>query len=123
MQSTLSQTPQTRPGGQYRWVVLFVAWLSFLLSFVDRLTWASVAVLALSLGACGGGGEEQGPPGHGRGGAGHRPAVGRPRESPHRCGCGVVVPRAAMALASLSRAILARLLQRLQPDICCVRTG
>jgi sugar phosphate permease len=28
----------------YRWVILFIAWLSFLLSFVDRLTWANVAV-------------------------------------------------------------------------------
>lgn len=28
----------------YRWVILFVAWLSFLLSFIDRLTWANVAV-------------------------------------------------------------------------------
>lgn len=27
-----------------RWLVLFVAWLSFLLSFVDRLVWANVAV-------------------------------------------------------------------------------
>jgi MFS transporter, ACS family, glucarate transporter len=28
----------------YRWVILFVCWLTFLLSFVDRLTWANVAV-------------------------------------------------------------------------------
>jgi sugar phosphate permease len=28
----------------YRWIILFIAWLSFLLSFVDRLTWANVAV-------------------------------------------------------------------------------
>jgi sugar phosphate permease len=28
----------------YRWVILFIAWLSFLLSFIDRLTWANVAV-------------------------------------------------------------------------------
>jgi MFS family permease len=28
----------------YRWVILFVAWLSFLLSFVDRLAWANVAI-------------------------------------------------------------------------------
>jgi len=28
----------------YRWLILFIAWLSFLLSFVDRLTWANVAV-------------------------------------------------------------------------------
>ncbi len=30
----------------YRWVILFIAWLSFLLSFIDRLTWANVAVPA-----------------------------------------------------------------------------
>lgn len=30
----------------YRWVVLFIAWLSFLFSFMDRLTWANVAVSA-----------------------------------------------------------------------------
>ncbi len=34
----------TPPAPRYRWVILFVAWLSFLLSFVDRLTWANVAV-------------------------------------------------------------------------------
>ncbi|HWK45202.1 MAG TPA: MFS transporter [Stellaceae bacterium] len=28
----------------YRWVILFIASLSFLLSFIDRLTWANVAV-------------------------------------------------------------------------------
>src|SRR5271166_4434314 len=28
----------------YRWVILFICWLAFLLSFVDRLTWANVAV-------------------------------------------------------------------------------
>ena len=32
------------PASGYRWLVLFVAWLSFLLSFVDRLVWANVAV-------------------------------------------------------------------------------
>ena len=31
---------------RYRWVVLLVAWLSFLISFIDRLTWANVAVSA-----------------------------------------------------------------------------
>lgn len=41
-----------------RWAILFVAWLSFLLSFVDRLTWASVSVsvggsLGLPVGALG----------------------------------------------------------------------
>jgi sugar phosphate permease len=30
----------------YRWVVLLIAWLSFLFSFMDRLTWANVAVSA-----------------------------------------------------------------------------
>ncbi|MDB5503769.1 MAG: hypothetical protein JWR89_3671 [Tardiphaga sp.] len=28
----------------YRWVILFIVWLSFLVSFVDRLTWGNVAV-------------------------------------------------------------------------------
>ena len=31
---------------RYRWIVLLVAWLSFLISFIDRLTWANVAVSA-----------------------------------------------------------------------------
>lgn len=31
---------------RYRWVVLAIAWLSFLFSFMDRLTWANVAVSA-----------------------------------------------------------------------------
>lgn len=35
--------PASTPSS-YRWVILFVAWLSFLLSFIDRLTWANVAV-------------------------------------------------------------------------------
>lgn len=30
----------------YRWIVLFIAWLSFLFSFMDRLTWANVAISA-----------------------------------------------------------------------------
>jgi sugar phosphate permease len=34
------------PSEYYRWVVLFIAWLSFLFSFMDRLTWANVAVSA-----------------------------------------------------------------------------
>ncbi len=29
---------------RYRWVILFVCWLTFLVSFLDRLTWANVAV-------------------------------------------------------------------------------
>lgn len=28
----------------YRWVILFVAWISFLISFVDRLAWGNVAI-------------------------------------------------------------------------------
>lgn len=32
------------PAPWYRWVILFVCWLTFLASFVDRLTWANVAV-------------------------------------------------------------------------------
>jgi sugar phosphate permease len=31
---------------RYRWIVLLIAWLSFLFSFIDRLTWANVAVAA-----------------------------------------------------------------------------
>ncbi len=30
----------------YRWIVLLICWLSFLISFIDRLTWANVAVSA-----------------------------------------------------------------------------
>ncbi len=43
--STTARSPITAVAAPaYRWVVLFVAWLGFLLSFVDRLTWANVAV-------------------------------------------------------------------------------
>jgi sugar phosphate permease len=28
----------------YRWVILFIAWIAFLLTFIDRLAWANVAV-------------------------------------------------------------------------------
>src|SRR5262245_39368393 len=28
----------------YRWCVLLIAWLSFLMSFIDRLAWANVAI-------------------------------------------------------------------------------
>ncbi len=43
--STTARLPITAVAAPaYRWVVLFVAWLGFLLSFVDRLTWANVAV-------------------------------------------------------------------------------
>jgi sugar phosphate permease len=45
MMSTTARSPITAVAAPaYRWVVLFVAWLGFLLSFVDRLTWANVAV-------------------------------------------------------------------------------
>jgi sugar phosphate permease len=45
MMSTTARLPITAVAAPaYRWVVLFVAWLGFLLSFVDRLTWANVAV-------------------------------------------------------------------------------
>jgi len=30
----------------YRWVILFSAWIAFLLTFIDRLAWANVAVSA-----------------------------------------------------------------------------
>ena len=46
MHTTVSERLETRAVGHYRWVVLFVAWLSFLISFVDRLTWATIAVSA-----------------------------------------------------------------------------
>jgi sugar phosphate permease len=36
---------EERPLSPYRWMVLLVAWIAFLLSFIDRLAWASVAVL------------------------------------------------------------------------------
>lgn len=28
----------------YRWVILFIVWIAFLLTFIDRLAWANVAV-------------------------------------------------------------------------------
>lgn len=31
-------------GLNYRWVILFVVWISFLISFVDRLAWGNVAI-------------------------------------------------------------------------------
>lgn len=31
---------------RYRWIVLLIAWLSFLFSFIDRLTWANVSISA-----------------------------------------------------------------------------
>jgi sugar phosphate permease len=37
--------PGAASAPSYRWVILFVAWLGFLLSFIDRLAWANVAVL------------------------------------------------------------------------------
>jgi sugar phosphate permease len=32
------------PPSPYRWVILFIDWIAFLLSFIDRLAWANVAV-------------------------------------------------------------------------------
>src|SRR5882757_1727227 len=40
---TVVDVSSTAP--RYRWVILFIAWLSFLFSFVDRLTWANVSVV------------------------------------------------------------------------------
>jgi sugar phosphate permease len=30
--------------GSYRWIILLIAWISFLISFVDRLAWGNVAI-------------------------------------------------------------------------------
>jgi sugar phosphate permease len=38
--------PEAAAAERYRWIVLLIAWLSFLISFIDRLTWANVAVSA-----------------------------------------------------------------------------
>jgi sugar phosphate permease len=46
MHTSASVRLETTAVGHYRWVVLFVAWLSFLISFVDRLTWATIAASA-----------------------------------------------------------------------------
>jgi sugar phosphate permease len=35
-----------RLSSPYRWVILFIAWIAFLLTFIDRLAWANVAVSA-----------------------------------------------------------------------------
>ena len=43
-QATVAPPPATQAVLTYRWVILFIAWLSFLLTFIDRLTWANVAV-------------------------------------------------------------------------------
>jgi len=45
MPATLAQ-PATAATERYRWIVLLVAWLSFLFSFIDRLTWANVSISA-----------------------------------------------------------------------------
>lgn len=37
-------TQELRTATGYRWLILFFAWLTFLLSFVDRLTWGNAAV-------------------------------------------------------------------------------
>jgi sugar phosphate permease len=44
MSATLARPVPASTAPAYRWVILFVAWLGFLLSFIDRLTWANVAV-------------------------------------------------------------------------------
>lgn len=36
--------PHAAQAGAYRWVILGVCWLTFLVSFVDRLAWANVSV-------------------------------------------------------------------------------
>jgi sugar phosphate permease len=46
------------PREGYRWVILLIAWLSFLISFVDRLAWGNVAIsvgqsLGMPVGALG----------------------------------------------------------------------
>jgi sugar phosphate permease len=46
MKTDTLDRPHSAATGSYRWIVLFMAWLSFLISFIDRLTWASVAVSA-----------------------------------------------------------------------------
>jgi MFS transporter, ACS family, glucarate transporter len=47
---TASATPicSRKSRGAYRWLILFVVWFGFLLSFVDRLLWTSVATVASS---------------------------------------------------------------------------
>jgi sugar phosphate permease len=46
MKTDILDRPHSAATGSYPWIVLFIAWLSFLISFIDRLTWASVAVSA-----------------------------------------------------------------------------
>lgn len=44
MSTNAATSDAMAPAVWYRWVILFTCWLTFLLSFVDRLTWANVAV-------------------------------------------------------------------------------
>jgi sugar phosphate permease len=51
-------TSRTDAPPTYRWVILFAAWLAFMLSYVDRVAWSSVAAsagqsLGLSIGMLG----------------------------------------------------------------------
>ena len=44
MSTSAARQDVARSPERYRWIVLFICWLTFLISFVDRLTWANVAV-------------------------------------------------------------------------------
>jgi sugar phosphate permease len=46
VKTEILHAPATAASDHYRWMVLLIAWLSFLFSFIDRLTWANVAVEA-----------------------------------------------------------------------------
>jgi sugar phosphate permease len=46
VKTEILRVPATVASDHYRWIVLLIAWLSFLVSFIDRLTWANVAVEA-----------------------------------------------------------------------------
>lgn len=46
METRTAATLAPAASDYYRWIVLLIAWLSFLFSFMDRLTWANVAVSA-----------------------------------------------------------------------------
>jgi len=46
MKTDTNGPPSMALAERYRWIVLLICWLSFLISFIDRLTWANVAVSA-----------------------------------------------------------------------------
>jgi sugar phosphate permease len=46
MKTDTNDRPSMALAERYRWIVLLICWLSFLISFIDRLTWANVAVSA-----------------------------------------------------------------------------